>query len=126
APARKTVNSRRFKTIAPNCSIGSVVSSNLHTYHNVRSGDAAAISCAIVHRRDSPARPNSFPVVSMGDFAISWTARVAVLLYLARYATQAFIANVRGRDRLARWLWTAGLAVFLSHVLCAYHFLHRW
>lgn len=32
----------------------------------------------------------------------------------------------RSRWRVARGAWTVGCAMYLAHVLCAYHFVHHW
>lgn len=61
-----------------------------------------------------------------GELLTRWSVRLAVALYVAAIFT---LMAGRGRpswDRRARWFWTAGLAVFLVHVGCAFHYFHGW
>lgn len=61
-----------------------------------------------------------------GEFAIRWTARLAVACYLARlYYDCDGLAN-KTAQRSARWWWTIGCLIFLVHVLIAFHFEHHW
>jgi hypothetical protein len=62
----------------------------------------------------------------MGELLITWSARVVVAFYLLRLAADCLIADSTRRDRWARWLWTAGCAVYLVHVVFAFQFLHHW
>jgi hypothetical protein len=59
--------------------------------------------------------------MSAADSSILWTARVAFLFYVG-----ALAAWLRGRFRLARSMWTAGLLVYLIHVAAAFQFRHHW
>ena len=57
-----------------------------------------------------------------------WLTRGAVWLALSLYvAAEMAVAFKRGAaGGLARWLNTVGGAVFLLHVVCAFHFYHHW
>ena len=56
--------------------------------------------------------------------------RITIWAALVGYAVGAalLLMSRQGRDRLsaARWWWTAGCALFLVHVVCAFHFYHDW
>ena len=58
----------------------------------------------------------------MGELLITWSARVVVAFYLLRLAADVLIADPARRDQWARWAWTVGCAVFLAHVVFAFHF----
>jgi hypothetical protein len=62
----------------------------------------------------------------MGELLITWSARAVVLFYLLRVAADVLIADPVRRDRAARWAWTVGCAIYLLHVVFAFHFLHHW
>jgi hypothetical protein len=49
---------------------------------------------------------------------------LALSLYVAAEMAVAFKQNATGG--VARWLNTIGGAVFLLHVVCAFHFYHQW
>jgi hypothetical protein len=55
-----------------------------------------------------------------GELLTRWTARVAVVLYIAGLAMRA------DAPRWSRLAWTAGCGVYLAHVLCAFGFIHHW
>lgn len=57
---------------------------------------------------------------------IRWTARIAVVFYLARLAVDLGWPASPRRNHLARGLWTAGCGVFLTHVAAVFQFLHGW
>lgn len=57
-----------------------------------------------------------------GEAIIRWTARVAVAAYLGRL----LVDRAGGTSRTARWIWTGGALVFLSHVVAAFHLQHHW
>lgn len=60
--------------------------------------------------------------MSIEEALTRWTARLALVLYVA-----AGIIRCRRWDlRLARLAWTAGCLVFLAHVGCAFNFYHHW
>jgi hypothetical protein len=66
---------------------------------------------------------------SSGDVAaliVRWTARLAVACYLARLAIDVASPPSPSRNRRARLVWTAGCAIFLAHVVAAFHFVHGW
>ena len=56
--------------------------------------------------------------------------RLTIWLALGAYAVGAaslLLAKGRaGRLAAARWVWTAGCAFFLAHVVCAFGFFHGW
>ena len=57
-----------------------------------------------------------------------WTIRLTAFLAFAGYVLA--LASCRGRTRRAGpsgsgW-WSLGLAAFLTHVACAFHFEHGW
>jgi hypothetical protein len=56
------------------------------------------------------------------EHLISWSAQVAIALYELALAGRVLSA----RWTLSRSLWTAGCAVYLLHVLCAFAFIHHW
>jgi hypothetical protein len=64
--------------------------------------------------------------VETGDLITLWTARFAMALYAFALAVRYCPGPHRRTFSLARWLWTAGLVVFLVHVACAFHFHHGW
>ena len=56
-----------------------------------------------------------------------WLTRGTVWLALSLYvAAELTVAFVRDGTGVARWLYTLGVAVFVLHVLCAFHFYHQW
>src|SRR5262245_14259070 len=57
-----------------------------------------------------------------GEAVVRWTARAALALYAAALA----VMLSGGRGRLARALWSLGLAVYLAHVAAAFHFAFDW
>lgn len=62
----------------------------------------------------------------LGEQLTVWTIRLAVTLYGLSVAAQLV---ARGRDiwrRAARGCWTAGCAIYVIHVLVAFHFYHHW
>lgn len=56
-----------------------------------------------------------------GELFTRWTVRAALALYAA-----ALVLRLSERRAVARWLWTAGCAIFIVHVLCAFEFYHHW
>lgn len=51
---------------------------------------------------------------------------MAVACYVARaYYDLDGLSSLRSQRRARGW-WTAGCVVFLVHVVCAFHFEHRW
>jgi hypothetical protein len=66
-----------------------------------------------------------------GDACTRNTARLTLLLYAAAAALMLLLRPgewpaTAGRGRAARWLWTLGWAVYVVHVLTAFHFAHHW
>ena len=50
----------------------------------------------------------------MNDLLTLWTIRIACVLYVAALLTRR------------RWVWTAGLAAYLTHVAAAFAYHHHW
>lgn len=62
-----------------------------------------------------------------GELLTRWTIRVALVLYIASVALRLTgKSGDLGRSRLARWFSTLGVAAYLAHVGCAFHFFHEW
>ena len=63
-----------------------------------------------------------------GEFLTAWTVRLAVACYLTRVAVDLHSAGRPGARSQAfiRWCWTAGCALYLVHVACAFGFYHDW
>ena len=59
------------------------------------------------------------PIMETGMILTRGTALVAFLFYVL-----AFVP--RSRHAWSRAWWTAGAAVFVVHVICAFHFVHQW
>jgi hypothetical protein len=62
----------------------------------------------------------------VASFIVRWTARLAVAWYLARLAIDVASPPSTQRNRRARLVWTIGCAIFLAHVIAAFHFAHGW
>ena len=60
-----------------------------------------------------------------GPLLTSWTIRLALACYFA-YLAGWLVARSPRWPIIARWLWTAGCALFVAHVACAFHFYHGW
>jgi len=61
------------------------------------------------------------------DILVRWTARIMVACYLLRCRSDyraAKAGNIEANAITARWLWTAGCALFLVHILSAFAFVH--
>jgi hypothetical protein len=61
----------------------------------------------------------------LGVLLTRWTIRLALVCYAA-YLAGWLITDQPRWSKISRWLWTAGCALFLVHVTCAFHFVHRW
>ena len=61
-----------------------------------------------------------------GELLTRWTIRIALVLYLLVVSLRLTVKPDPSRRRRARWLWTGGLAAYLAHVACAFHFYHDW
>lgn len=59
--------------------------------------------------------------MDIGELLTLWTARLAVALYAVALGWRR-----PGRIGLSRTLWSAGCAMYLIHVGCAFHFVHHW
>ena len=62
----------------------------------------------------------------IGEQVVEWTARGAVVCYVARLAADASLAPGARRTRIVRGVWTAGCVIFVLHVAAAFHFVHGW
>jgi hypothetical protein len=61
-----------------------------------------------------------------GELLTRWTVRLAVAFYVFGLALRV---SARCRKPWLAWsrlFWTGGVAVFLLHVACAFHFYHHW
>ena len=62
----------------------------------------------------------------LGEWLTRWTVRLAVACYVLRVSFDITGWGTPPAKQAARWLWTAGYGLFLAHVICAFHFYHRW
>lgn len=60
------------------------------------------------------------------DAIVRWTARLFVACYVGRIGIDAAGRRDAVAQRAARWLWTIGCAVFLIHMVAAFHSVHGW
>ncbi len=60
-----------------------------------------------------------------GQLLTIWTIRLALACYVA-FLAGWLVARVPNWPRVARWLWTAGCAFFVLHVMAAFQFHHSW
>ena len=58
--------------------------------------------------------------MEFGDVLTRWTARVAVVLFVASLALRRF------RPSASRYAWTVGCFIYLLHVAAAFHYYHHW
>jgi hypothetical protein len=64
--------------------------------------------------------------VNSGDWIISWSVRLALLLLVVVQALE-FQSLRQGRiASVLRWLWTTAFVLFAIHVAAAFHFVHGW
>ena len=61
-----------------------------------------------------------------GEQIVNWTARLAVLCYLARLLIDVAVPFSPKRNRAARCVWTAGCICLLVHFAAVFHFVHHW
>ncbi len=61
----------------------------------------------------------------LGILLTKWTIRLALACYVACAALALTGRGARGCTT-ARAIWTAGCALFVIHVACAFHFYHGW
>jgi len=61
-----------------------------------------------------------------GDLLIAWSARIAILFYFLRLAADILMASSQRQEFWARLAWTVGCAVYLVHVVFAFHFALGW
>lgn len=64
--------------------------------------------------------------MSTGELLTRWTIRLALVCYFASLGCQLTAPANGHASRWPRLLWTAGFAIFVVHVLCAFHFIHHW
>ena len=62
----------------------------------------------------------------MGPLIIAWTIRASVLLFFATLITWVLQTKPSRWERALRIVWTLGFALFVAHVLAAFHFHHHW
>ena len=55
-----------------------------------------------------------------------WSVRAAVACCVLRMFVELAVQEGPRRERIARWLWTAGCGLYLIHVLAAFAFYHDW
>jgi hypothetical protein len=58
-----------------------------------------------------------------------WITRLTALVAAALYGASLLVDRPQGplaARRAARWLWTAGLAIYVVHVFCAFGLMHDW
>jgi hypothetical protein len=61
----------------------------------------------------------------IGQLLTKWTIRLALGFYVAFLAGWLVVRSPRW-PYVARWLWTAGCACFVLHVMAAFQFHHHW
>jgi hypothetical protein len=61
----------------------------------------------------------------IGQLLTTWTIRLALASYVA-FLAGWLVVRTPNWPRVARWLWTAGCAFFVLHVLSAFQFHHSW
>lgn len=61
----------------------------------------------------------------IGQLLTRWTIRLALSCYVA-FLAGWLVARTPNWPRVARWLWTAGCAFFVLHVVAAFQFFHHW
>jgi hypothetical protein len=64
--------------------------------------------------------------MTSGELLTRWTIRLALLCYAGATALRLLPRYDVPRQALARWLWTAGCALYFAHVACAFQFAHGW
>lgn len=62
----------------------------------------------------------------MGLVLVSWSIRLALLLFFISIALRIRGLEDPSRAWLHRWTWTLGFCLFLAHVITAFHFYHHW
>jgi hypothetical protein len=61
----------------------------------------------------------------IGQLLTRWTIRLALGFYVA-FLAGWLVARSPRWPHVARWLWTAGCACFVMHVMAAFQFHHHW
>lgn len=61
-----------------------------------------------------------------GDFLTRWTIRLSMALYVLALSLRCHARGRAGRLSAARLAWTAGCALFLAHVGCAFTYFYDW
>lgn len=64
--------------------------------------------------------------MSNGDWIISWSIRIAMLLFVLVHALEWNTVNRLRVQLTLKVLWTASFLLFLLHVAAAFHFVHHW
>jgi len=65
----------------------------------------------------------------VGELLTRWSVRLAVACYLGRVTLDIGLpgdSQSRSIRQTARWLWTIGCILYLTHVICAFEFFHDW
>ncbi|MDA1050287.1 MAG: hypothetical protein O3C40_07380 [Planctomycetota bacterium] len=65
----------------------------------------------------------------LAELLTRWSVRLAIACYLGRVAIDIGLpGGSKGRSlcKTSRWIWTIGCAMFLTHVVCAFEFVHDW
>ena len=63
--------------------------------------------------------------LEVGEWLTRSTVWLALWLYAGGEAVQA-VGGSRRYFMVSRWFSTFGCAVFLAHVICAFHYYHQW
>lgn len=64
--------------------------------------------------------------MTFGEPLTLWTIRVAIALYGFAVAAQLLAQGRNPWRRAARWFWSTGCAIYVVHVLVAFHYYHHW
>jgi hypothetical protein len=64
--------------------------------------------------------------VSIGEWIIAWSIRIAMLLFVVVHALEWSTVNRPRIQFTLKVLWTASFLLFLLHVAAAFHFVHHW
>lgn len=64
--------------------------------------------------------------MTAGELLTQWTVLIALCAAGAGAALLLVAKERPHRLTAARWLWTLGCGLFMAHVICAFHFHHRW
>ncbi len=82
-------------------------------------GRTASTASTILHAADNE-------TMAPDELATRWTIRLALVCSLAAAMAEVSAGTDERRLRMARAAWTAGWALYLAHVACAFQFYHHW